>query len=88
MYNWSIFNYNLSYIGNFSRGFNFRWVRDLPEIAKNTHGEKLTLLYFFIESPWKAKIGLSENLTQLQSGIFAKIPRCEKIAIYGKAVIK
>ena len=34
----------LPYIGNFSRGFNFRWVRDLPEIAKNGHSEKSTLL--------------------------------------------
>ena len=25
---------HIPYIGNFSRGFNFRWVRDLPEIAK------------------------------------------------------
>ena len=28
------------YIGNFSRWFNFRWVRDLFEIAKNRHSEK------------------------------------------------
>ena len=26
--------------GNFSRGFNFRWVRDLPKNAKNRHSEK------------------------------------------------
>ena len=31
---------NIPYIGNFSRGFNFRYVRYLPEIAKNRHGEK------------------------------------------------
>ena len=49
----------LPYIGNFSRGFNFRWVRDLPEIAKNRHSEKLTLLYVFIDCPWN-----SENRTQ------------------------
>ena len=30
----------IPYIGNFSRGFNFRWVRKLPEIAKNRHSEK------------------------------------------------
>ena len=30
----------LPYIGNFSRVFNFRWVCDLPEIAKNRHSEK------------------------------------------------
>ena len=29
----------IPYIGNFSRGFNFRWVRDLPDIAKNRHSE-------------------------------------------------
>ena len=31
----------LPYIGNFSRGFYFRWVRDLPEIAKNRHSKKI-----------------------------------------------
>ena len=30
-----------------------------------------------------AKIGLSENLTHLQSGIFAKISRREKFPTYG-----
>ena len=30
----------LPYIGNFSRGANFRWFRDLSEIAKNRHSEK------------------------------------------------
>ena len=28
------------YIRNFSCEFNFRWIRDLPEIAKNRHSEK------------------------------------------------
>ena len=46
-------------IGNFSCGFNFRLARDLPEIAKNRHSEKLTQLYIFIDSPWN-----SENRTQ------------------------
>ena len=49
----------IPYIGNFSRRFKFCWVHDLPEIAKNRHSEKLTLLYIFIESPWN-----SENRTQ------------------------
>ena len=30
----------IPYIRNFSRGFNFCWVRNLPEIAKNRHSEK------------------------------------------------
>ena len=30
----------IPYIGKFSREFNFRWVWDLPEIAKNKHREK------------------------------------------------
>ena len=34
------YNNKIPYIGNFSRGFNFRWVRDLNEIAKNKHSEK------------------------------------------------
>ena len=32
--------YLIPYIGNFSRGFNFRRVFDLLEIAKNRHSEK------------------------------------------------
>ena len=55
---------DIPYIGIFSRGFNFRWVRELHVIAKNRHNEKLTLLYV-IEI---AKTGLTENLTQLPSG--------------------
>ena len=53
--NWWRHDDVIPYIGNFSRGFNFRWVRDLPEIAKNRHSEKLTLLYVFIESHWNSK---------------------------------
>ena len=30
----------IPYIGNFSRGFNFRWIRVLPEIVKIRHSEK------------------------------------------------
>ena len=41
------------YICSFSCGFNFRWVRDLPETTKNRF-----ILYIFIESPWN-----SENRT-------------------------
>ena len=31
---------SLLYIGNFSRGFDFRGVCDLPELAKNRHSKK------------------------------------------------
>ena len=39
------------YRENFSLGFNFRLVRNLPEIANKKHSEKYTLLYVFIQSP-------------------------------------
>ena len=71
------------YIGNFSRGFNFRWVRDLPEIAKNRHSKNNpydTSSLRFLEI---AKIGLSENLTHIPRVIFVKISRLEKFPIYG-----
>ena len=32
-------NKNLLYMGNFSHGSHFRWVRDLPEIDKIRHSE-------------------------------------------------
>ena len=35
-----------------------------------------------------AKIGLSENLTHLPSGIFAKISRREKFPIYGRSIVE
>ena len=48
------------------------------DTAKNTPYYTSSLRVFKI-----AKIGLSENLTHLPSGIFAKIPRREKFPIYG-----
>ena len=74
---------HLPYIGNFLRGFNFCWVRDLPKIAKNEHSEKWTVLYVFIESPWNSK-----NRTQWKFNapskrhFFAKISRHKKFPIY------
>ena len=73
----------LPYIENFSRGFNFRWVRDLPEIAKNRHSEKWTVIYIFIESHWNSENKTQWKFTQLPIVIFAKICRREKFPIYG-----
>ena len=69
------------------REFNFCWVRDLPEIAKNRHSKKKPY-HTSSESVLEiAKIGLSEKLTHLQSVIFAKISRREKFRIYGMLII-
>ena len=65
--NCTFYHSQILYIGSFLRGFNFRWVRDLPEITKNRHGEKLIMLYVFIESPWN-----SENRTQRKFNIPSK----------------
>ena len=74
---------HVPYIGNFSREFNFRWVRELPEIAKNTHSENKPYYTSSLRVLEIAKIGLRENLTRLPSVIFAKFSRREKFPIYG-----
>ena len=70
---------HLPYIGNFSRGCNFRWVRDLPEIAKNRHSEKLTNCTSSLRVLEIAKIGLGENLPNLPSVIFRQNFQTRKI---------
>ena len=72
----------IPYIWNFSRGFNFRWVRDLSEIAKiytaknNPHyTSSLTVLEI-------ARIGLWKFNTPSKRH-FANISRCKQFPIYG-----
>ena len=63
--------YRLPYIGNFSRGFNFRWVRDQKkkDTAKNNPYYTSSLIVLEI-----AKIWLSENLTHFQASFSPKFP--------------
>ena len=75
--------FHIPYIGNFSRGFNFPWVRDFPEIAKIDTGKNKPSYTSALRVLEIAKIGLSGNLTHLPSCIFAKISRHEKFPIYG-----
>ena len=79
----------LPYIGNFSCGFNFCRVRDLPEIATSLKSPKIDTVknkpYYTssLRDLEIAKIGLSKNLKPLPNVIFAKISRRKKFPKYG-----
>ena len=66
------------YIGNFLRGYNFRWNRQ-----KKTQRKINLAIYVFIESPWNSENRTRWTLTNLQSVFFAKISGRKKFLIYG-----
>ena len=58
-------------------------IRDIPEIAKIDTAKNKLYFTSSVRVLEIAIIGLSENLTHLPSGIFAKISRRKKFPIYG-----